>query len=488
MTHTTTRWTLRQARVLVRNLALAFAASLTMTGCHHAARTDDTRDDIASTLARIERAAQAYVLPGHAVVVFDRSGVLGERYEGAADLESGRPVTAATLFPVASLTKTWSAVVVLQLVAEGRLRLDQPVFELLPTSRLPVTVQVQHLLSHTSHGTPGRAFHYDGRRYGALGRIVESVTGTPFAEVLRERIIVPLGLRDTFVLGDSAADTPRLDELALPYRDEGTRTRCDIEYGHSASAGLVTTARDVATFNRALWRGDLLAPAQRARIVMPYLQDGPTGLGSFVQRVDGRQLVWAYGQYDCYAALTLMDTTTGDGMVFLANDSTPSDSARLLYGDVRASPLALAWLGVAEDSPWQARSAILREAFFSAAHPQRLDPAIDAATRVLDRHPDQRATPDLVMVHALVALRDAAWRHQQRRVTAFDAAIEAKASAVLARDPGNVYAHYYLASLHASRGEHVAARVHYETIVVAPNMPRGWYTVEAEAALAGKAE
>ena len=427
-------------------------------------------------------------MPGYSLLLFDPSGIVGERQVGAANLASGEPITVATLFPVASLIKTWSAVVVLQLVAEGALRLDQPVVELLPEVRLPSTVQVRHLLSHSSHGSPGHSFHYDGRRFGLLGTLIEVASGEPFDQALQRRVIDRLGLRDTFLLGTSAESTPRHADIATPYQYEGSNTQCDLEYGHSASAGLVTTARDVARFELALLRGELLAPAQRSLLLQPYLPDGPTGLGSFVQPVDGRHIAWAYGQYDCFAALTVFDPVRGSGMVFLTNNNTPSDSARLLYGDVLTSPIALAWLGTPKGGVLDARAKLLRDAFFGRLHPERLESVIEDAGRFLDRFPSERHTPDLAGIHALISLKDMAWRMQQRQLTRFDAAVQAKAAAVLASDGSNPYAHYYLATLYALQGEHAQARVHYQAIVSAPNSARSWYTLEAEAALSGTAE
>lgn len=472
-----------------RLAALAVLAMLGTTACHGGNSRASTAST-AAVLQRIDAEARAHALPGYAVVLFDRSGVVAEHHGGAANLAAGTAVDAGTLFPLASLTKTWSAVVVLQLVEEGALRLDQPVIELLPDVRLPHAVQVRHLLSHTSQGTPGRHFHYDGRRYGLLGRIIEVTSGESFAQALERRIIAPLQLRDTFLLGATATATPRLASIATPYRDPGGLdgpTPCDPEYGYSASAGLVSTARDVAAFEQALLAGELLAPAQLALIVTPFLPDGPSGLGSFVQTVDGRRLVWAYGQYDCHAALTLFDPERRSGVVFLANTSTPADAARLLYGDVTASPIALAWLGVPEDAMLHERAALVRDAFFAQAQPARLDAAIAAADRFLERHPEQRWTPDLVVAHALATLGSTAMRTRQQRPVRFDAAIEAKTMAVLAADGGNPYAHYYLASTYATQGRHAQARAHFQAIVSAPNAARNWYTREAEAALSAGA-
>lgn len=435
-------------------------------------------------LDRIDLAAQSFEAPGHAIVMFDRSGVIGERYAGFADREKRTPVTAETLFPVASLTRLWSAVVLLQLVDEGKIDLDQAVVEHLPDVRLPASVQIRHLLSHSSQGTPGQRFHYDGRRYSVLSRVIEVAGGESFEQALQRRIITPLALRNTFLLGDDAAHTPRLAEFAMPYRHPADPTTCDIEFGHSASAGLVSTARDIATFDAALLRGELLPPPLLALVTRPFARAMPTGLGSFVQTVGGEKIVWGYGQYDCYGALNLMRAATGEGMVFLANNNASSDAPRLTHGDVTTSPIALAWLDRDGDDFVATRARLLRDVYVLPQRPRTLDALVELAAGMLVRAPSELSTPDLAMIHALGILAEGVSQTGQRRVPIIDEAIQRKADAVLAFDPQNPYAHYALASLHAALGDRDAARRHYRAIVDAPNASRNWYTVEAEAALA----
>lgn len=461
-----------------RPVIAAVMVALALAGCAgHAGKPDASSQRV---LDRIERAARAYEAPGHAVVLFDRDGIVDERYGGFANVANATPVTADTLFPVASLTKLWSAVVLLQLVDEGRLKLEQPVVDLVPGIRLPATVQVRHLLSHTSQGTPGAAFHYDGRRYSVLARVIEAASGERFDAAIRRRIIAPLGLEDTFLLGDDAAHTPRVDEIATPYRYEGANTDCEIEYGHSASAGLVSTARDLAAFDIALLRGDLLPPQRLAHLMQPFLPAGPTGLGDFVQDVDGSTLAWGYGQYDCYAALNIMRTADGTGMVFLANNNVPSDAARLLHGDVTTSAVALAWLQAAPDGFAAARAELLREVYLLPSRPTQRDAVIEHAEALLARMPPAQDVPDLAIVHALLVLVEVS----PQRQPVFEQVIEHNAQAMLAADAANPYAHYALATLFAKRGERAQAQQHYRAIVDAPNASRNWYTVEAEAALA----
>lgn len=169
------------------------------------------------------------------------------RTSGLADVEHGRPVTASTLFRVASISKTFTAIAVMQLVEEGRLRLDDPINDHLLRNRVlhkdskTAPVLVRHLLTHTSGLTePPRLRDFlqpsrvigpkDGQRmptmaelmtpvlrprvppeaepmysnYGfvALGQLVEDIVGRPFADHIHDKIFEPLGMqRTTFQQG-----------------------------------------------------------------------------------------------------------------------------------------------------------------------------------------------------------------------------------------------------------------------------------------------
>ncbi|MET3985430.1 serine hydrolase domain-containing protein [Streptomyces sp. PvR034] len=178
-------------------------------------------------------------------------------------------VSADARFPIGSVSKTFTGAVVLQLVAEHRIGLDEPVRrhlpELLPAAYAAVTVR--QLLDHTSDfpmaaqvpgdpralvaasfaadthtPAPGAEQQYNGLNYFVLGLLVERVTGRTYAEELQRRVLRPLGLRDT-----------------------GLSTDPKVAY-FWAEGGLVSTAADLDRFQTALLRGRLLPPAQQATL------------------------------------------------------------------------------------------------------------------------------------------------------------------------------------------------------------------------------
>ncbi|MFF9017771.1 serine hydrolase domain-containing protein [Streptomyces sp. NPDC014870] len=198
-------------------------------------------------------------------------------------------------FAVGSVTKLFTAALVLQLVGEGRLSLDDPVQAhlpgLLPRSYAPITVG--QLLSHTSGlqkpecvrpgtpvevvrsavscGTPtppGTTAQYNGVNYFLAGLLVEKVSGRSYEAELRDRILRPLGLR---------------------------RTRLPADDWAWAEGGLVSTSGDLTRFMNVLMRGGLHRPAERAALfTVPPIPDARFSLGGLMRTPapGGGPVVW----------------------------------------------------------------------------------------------------------------------------------------------------------------------------------------------------
>jgi D-alanyl-D-alanine carboxypeptidase len=131
---------------------------------------------------------------------------------GYANADARTPITPDTLFQVGSISKLMLAAVLHQLVAQGRLRLNDRLSDLLPAVPLPAgnRIELQHLLDHVAglpEGAPmfpegglwtayapGEHWHYSNVAYEILGKLVEHLEGRPLARVLRERIFAPLGM------------------------------------------------------------------------------------------------------------------------------------------------------------------------------------------------------------------------------------------------------------------------------------------------------
>ena len=258
------------------------------------------------------------------ILITERKRTLYRRSFGLADRAFRIPAAMDTRYRVASITKLFTAVLILQLAQEGRLDLDSPFGSVLPDypGSGADRITVHQLLNHTSGlaqwdrvgsyqeafrdgveqyqrplgpaallerccsgkpaGEPGRTFDYNNADYFVLGRIVEHLTGSSFEDALAERILEPLGLRGT---GMSRWDeiTPRLAPTYF-YRDDTKALIRDMpiywENGWAAG-GMYSTAADIAAFSEALFGGRLLRPEMLGRLLAPGLDDYGYGLWSY---------------------------------------------------------------------------------------------------------------------------------------------------------------------------------------------------------------
>lgn len=239
-------------------------------------------------------------VPGAAVAVL-AGDEIAEHATGVLNTATGVVVTVDSLFQLASITKAWTATLVMQLVDEGKLDLDRPVREYLPGFRVAdqdagATITPRHLLSHTAgfdaepftestHGDgaigwfvdqhlpgigqlfrPGEGFSYSNPGFTLLGRIVEVLRDKPYRQVLREYLIDPLGLQHAATRADEAIRfRASVGHQAAPSATgQRPATRWPLPYSNEpAGAMLAMSARDLLTFARMHLRGGLAQDGTR---------------------------------------------------------------------------------------------------------------------------------------------------------------------------------------------------------------------------------
>jgi len=326
--------------------------------------TDQENRQIGQLEMKLEKLRERLQIPGFSAAIVKNQEVLWARGFGCADIASGRPATPHTPYSLASLTKPVAATVFLQLVEEGLIDLDDPIEDHGITLNSRGTVLVKHLLSHTSHGVPGRSYRYDGDRFGRIDQIMESVTGQTFADLLVERILGPLATIDTMPMPvendrdayDQGRGEPAYqgvwDRLAKPYvlvKGYGNVLGNYVSYFGSA-AGLISSVMDYARFDAAIDRNQFVSEKTQELAWTPFVSNGgralPYGLGWFVQSRDGLMLVWHYGYWDCTSTLVVKVPERDLTFLLFANSDRLSSSFRLGAGDVCRSPAARAFLDV----------------------------------------------------------------------------------------------------------------------------------------------
>ena len=245
----------------------------------------------------------------------------------------------------------------MQLVQEGKLDLQAPVNEFGIDLD---NVQVVHLLTHTSQSNPpGADYKYCGDCFALMDKVVESVSGATFAELLVDRIIEPLELShtapsiaDSYAFGLTGYDLDSFqNNMTTPYESHGIGTVRQTEYRiyFGTAAGLVSSVSDLAKYAIAIDRNEFLTPESWVTVFTPATsvttgKTLPYGIGWFVQSYEGNTLHWHYGQWDGCAALIIRVPDKGITFIALANNETLSSTYPMGKGDVTKSELARLFL------------------------------------------------------------------------------------------------------------------------------------------------
>jgi CubicO group peptidase (beta-lactamase class C family) len=238
-----------------------------------AARTSVRPSDVGR--ADVDRFVSRYLrhtgLPGAAVAIVHKGRV--ERAAGYGRGGAGRPVTADSPMPIASLSKSMTALAVLQLVDAGRVDLDTPARAYLPEFHTADPrgdrITVRHLLAHMSGladttynpmdarprslreavallrtarlaGDPGTRWRYHNPNYQVAARLVEVVSGEPFNDYLRRHVFEPLGMT-----GTHGSDDPRGISGSVPAYGLSIRLP-EPDWFIAGAGGVVSTAADLA--------------------------------------------------------------------------------------------------------------------------------------------------------------------------------------------------------------------------------------------------
>jgi CubicO group peptidase (beta-lactamase class C family) len=322
-------------------------------------------------------------VPGLALAVTTRAGLLRQGVWGYADLGAQAPVTTATRFQVGSVSKSVTAAALLQLREEGMVELDRPITTYLPWFEIrsphePVTLH--HLLNHTGGlprdrddvptslyaavalrerevgGPPGVRFAYSNIGYQVLSLLMEEVEGRPFPEIIRTRILEPLGMTDT---EPAIAQETRLrsatgyqyffdDRPPHPSRPVVPAFWAE----HSGGDGnLASTAADIAALARMYLNGGD-GPAERVlsreSFTMLTLRVEPApdlglgtsyGYGIVRSEFEGNVVLWHSGGMPGFRAMMLADVDAGLGVAVLMNG--PGNPRRVAEYALRAYRAAL---------------------------------------------------------------------------------------------------------------------------------------------------
>jgi CubicO group peptidase (beta-lactamase class C family) len=289
----------------------------------------------------------------------------------AAIVESGHIVShndsTTTPVPIASVTKTMTAVVIMQLVEQGRLSLD---------------VNIRQVLSQTADGTPGEEYLYNGSIFDSLTPLIEKAGGQPFAEQLAKRIFKPLRMSDT-----TAPSATR------------------------AGNGVISTITDLAKYAIALDGDKLVSAKSKLAMFTPTKSTSgkslPYGLGWFSQTYLNERVIWHFGQDTAAGSLFLRIPNRKLTLIILADSNVISDAPRLLDGNVARSPIALAFFNdvvFSDRDPKTFQRDELENRALIAFYFDRRDESTALIKEALAKFPEMESSDDLTLLGLLAQL------------------------------------------------------------------------------------
>lgn len=288
-----------KSRQMIFNVIVAVLLAMALPGNVQA--DDDIRigpDKQAAIEAITASIMAAGQYPSIAILIDQGGETIYSSSTGMADIEQDRPAQADSAYAIGSITKSFTALAILQLVEAGKVDLQQPVRTYLPDFQGPAAdVKVQHLLDHTSgipnytndipglngkldrtdftredmvgffaslplQFEPGEMFNYTNSGYYLLGLIIEQVSGLDYYEYLRQNVFEPLDMQRSYS-GDSGEIIP-WRVRGYDVGENGLVNAPPWWYLVPFSAGsLVMTAEDVVKYRRGVFHSDAFSPGLR---------------------------------------------------------------------------------------------------------------------------------------------------------------------------------------------------------------------------------
>ena len=288
--------------------------------------------------------------PGMTQALTDAKTTIRTAGYGFANVDLKAPVTPDHLFQIGSITKSFAALILLQLRDEGKLDLHRPVLEYLPW--LPVTmpygpITAHHLLTHTSglpdassifqsdpgarHAQgfePGTHFHYCNLGFAILGKLIERLDGRPWYQCLQARILTPLGMTATaavITIESSARSAtgyqPFFDDQVYPR--QGRLVPRPPEVFDNPAGSVASPPGDMARYLRTLLNGGqgaerrIVSAEGFALMSTPYIRApefSPTasyGYGIAIDVLDGHKILRHTGGMNCFASSIHVDLDGG---------------------------------------------------------------------------------------------------------------------------------------------------------------------------------
>lgn len=333
--------------------------------------------------AALERATTSNG-PGAVVLIARGDKIIYRAARGSAQIELGIPLKADQTFRIASITKMFTAALVLKLAQLGKLSLDDKLATYVPGIANGESITLRQLLTHTAGVSdfvhdpqpgffarkvdtatliaeiqkrtpsfpPGTRFAYSNAGYILLGAVIEKITGRPWQDAMRAILFDPLGLKETGYGDNAKIVLRRVAGYTTDNADHHVENASYINASVPAAAGaLISTADDLLHWMRALAQGRVIGRDGFEQMAAVANVSGtsahPYGLGMYIWQVRGSQMVGHTGQIDGFASALAYLPEHDVTVVVLANDDNfdartmARRMAAIALGQPYADPVAI---------------------------------------------------------------------------------------------------------------------------------------------------
>jgi CubicO group peptidase (beta-lactamase class C family) len=289
-------WFALTAAVIV-SLGVGVSSSSSSSSAVSITRFDGSTISAAEIDGTVTRLMKAAEVPGVGIAIFDHGKIVYLKAYGFRDKDKNLPLTVDSVMYAASFSKVAFAYLAMELVDDGVLDLDKPVYQYLPKP-LPdyanyadlandaryKRITARMLLDHTSgfanyrwieedrklriHFEPGSRFAYSGEGINLLQLVVETITKKPLDELMQERVFQPLEMTRTSMVWQERFES----DYANGYDEYGRFLGAQKRNKADAAGSMVTTVADFARFMQAVMAGTLLRPKTREQMFSPQIQ------------------------------------------------------------------------------------------------------------------------------------------------------------------------------------------------------------------------
>src|SRR6188768_686525 len=340
--------------LILSSLALSCSSKYRLTRSSKPVTASDdvwSTENVAAFEKKLEALRKEYHIPSLAIGIVNGKKLVVRGGLGYANMENRIIPDENTVYHLASITKTFGSIILMQLVEQGKLSLDDPIdkygINLGARWGSDPRIKVKHLLTHTAMGNwlngykPGYKFRYNGDWYGRLGKVIEKASGESFGELVIKNIITPMGMINTVPSTDDSVNFKLtgynkdsfLTKVALPYNWQGKQLApIQMKYSFSPAAGIMSSVADLAKYSIAIDEGKFLKTETWEKVFTPYVTSKgktiPYGLGWFVKDYKGLKIMWHTGWWYGYSTLLIKIPQKDLCFIILANSQ---DLSRPFY-------------------------------------------------------------------------------------------------------------------------------------------------------------